>query len=1189
MLERDVFGAALLIPDEAARRAYLETVCAGDEALRRRLEILLHAHEGARQFLERSPFKPDDLGVTRVEATAALLSSGESVGSVRDDDDEENSLDFLGPSAQPGSLGRLAHYEVHEVLGRGGFGTVVRAFDEKLHRMVAIKVMARGLAATSPPRKRFLREARAAAAVRHEHVVSIHAVDEQPIPYLVMEYVAGPTLQAKLDRSGPMEVGEVLRIGYQIADGLAAAHRQGLIHRDIKPANILLEGAAERVKITDFGLARAADDASLTQSGTIAGTPMYMAPEQALGETIDQRADLFSLGSVLYVMCTGRPPFRASSTLAVLRRVAEDAPRPILEVISEVPVGLCNLIDRLHAKDPADRFSSAEEVADLLRAQFEAQRSPRNAPLAATPPRPGARAKPAPFDSEFFPSAKRAMGTDGQPQPTGPSLGTLLIWSFVAVLVLAGLFAWDQSRRRAEIALGPATPAPLAVVPPPVPEVATGRLSITVNDLDAEILVTAPGTSIVSPGGTWSHLIELPPGKYRYTARLAGRVVGGGETIILGNETKNVQLFVKAAPEVTTAPGDLGPWGRLVDPLGDVRARRDGDRLIVTLPADAPRDLNPTTDPLKNLNAPRFLRAVEGDFDARVTVFPAPKPSGPDGYAYHFAGLVVWSTERDFLRFGVAANGQADDGKPFLDLEFFRDLKDVEGDMHGDGEGPIHLLAERRGNTLYLKTSPDGREWSVYKACNLMGMPTKVFVGVTAINTTTTAFEPQFTGWALRSIGPAAPDAAAPVATTDPGAWGRFIDLKGGSRVVKDGDRGTILMPANAPRELNPDHGLTTEAPRLVTDVVGDFRFEVTALSFPTPNAAASVRGNGDVYHWFGPVIWADEGNFLRCGVGRSTGIENGFPGHNFASFRNRRTIFHEGAPTYTGAVHFRIERRGDTLFVKQSPDGQHWSPLRTCSLTGMPARLQVGVAAINSGLDTFSPEFVGWRLEPLPTPLPADPTGGPIPTSAFDLGPWGRLVTPVADCQATREGDHLTIALPANVPCDLSPAPDKDLAAPCLLQAVAGDFTTQVQVLPSPRPQRYPEAAPHDQTYHFAGLVVWADQGNLIRFGLNGSTDYEAGRPCLDLQCFRDRQDVTRDIRHTTEGPVYVQAERRGDKLILKSSPDGQAWTAYRTCTLTGLPAKLYVGVTAINAGAGSFAPEFANWSLRADSPPRP
>src|SRR5262249_42852539 len=210
--------------------------------------------------------------------------------------------------------------EVCEVVGRGGTGVVLGARDTKLSRVVAVKVLAATLAASGTARQRFAREARAAAAVRDDHVVAIHAVrDDAPVPYLVMEFVEGCNLEALLRKSGPPGVKEVLRIGFQIACGLAAAHRLGLVHRDVKPANILLENGVQRAKLTDFGLARAADDASLTQSGLIAGTPMYMAPEQAAGEPLDGRADLFSLGSVLYEMCTGRPAFRAPTTVAVIR------------------------------------------------------------------------------------------------------------------------------------------------------------------------------------------------------------------------------------------------------------------------------------------------------------------------------------------------------------------------------------------------------------------------------------------------------------------------------------------------------------------------------------------------------------------------------------------------------------------------------------------------------------------------------------------------------------------------------------------------------------------------------------------------------------------------------------------------------------------------------------------------------
>ncbi len=278
-------------------------------------------------------------------------------------------LGFLQPSVRPDSLGRLGHYEILQVLGHGGFGIVLRAFDDTLHRVVAIKVLAPQMAATSPARKRFLREAQAAAQVRHENVVQIYAVEEQPLPFLAMEFIPGETLQARLDRRGPFDAAEVAALGRQMADGLAAAHAAGLIHRDVKPANVLIEDRPRpKVKLTDFGLARAADDASLTRSGAVLGTPLYMSPEQAGGHKLDHRSDLFSLGSVLYAITTGRPPFRAESTLGILRRVAEDSPRPIPEVIPEAPPWLCRMIDRLMAKDPNDRFQSAAEVSAALEA-----------------------------------------------------------------------------------------------------------------------------------------------------------------------------------------------------------------------------------------------------------------------------------------------------------------------------------------------------------------------------------------------------------------------------------------------------------------------------------------------------------------------------------------------------------------------------------------------------------------------------------------------------------------------------------------------------------------------------------------------------------------------------------------------------------------------------------------------------
>lgn len=280
---------------------------------------------------------------------------------------DEPSLAFLAPSDDPEHLGRLGPYEVTSIIGRGGMSIVLKAFDPGLSRVVAIKVLAPQLATSAAARRRFAREARAAAAVSHDHVVPIHAVDSaNGFPYLVMPFLPGRSLQDRLDRDGPLEVEEILRIGMQTAAGLAAAHQQGLVHRDIKPANILLEHGVERVKITDFGLARAIDDASATQSGVVAGTPQYMAPEQTRGGSIDHRADLFSLGSVMYAMATGHSPFRAETTMAVLRRVSDVQPRPIQDINPQIPEWLAAIVAKLHEKEPEDRFQTAAEVADLL-------------------------------------------------------------------------------------------------------------------------------------------------------------------------------------------------------------------------------------------------------------------------------------------------------------------------------------------------------------------------------------------------------------------------------------------------------------------------------------------------------------------------------------------------------------------------------------------------------------------------------------------------------------------------------------------------------------------------------------------------------------------------------------------------------------------------------------------------------
>ena len=283
------------------------------------------------------------------------------VGGNRIQDRLENDSAFSAGS-------RIHQYEVIEEIGKGAMGIVLKAFDPGLSRHVAIKLLAPHLARSETAQKRFALEARFAAALRHEHVVAIYAVSElDGTPFLVMEYVHGSSLGDLIDEGRAFSIGEIARIGRQTALGLAAAHEARLIHRDIKPANILLEEGTLHVRVADFGLACAIDEEfHLSQQGLLLGTPNYMSPEQVDGNPLTSAADLFSLGSVLYTMCTGQLPFRAETLSGLLHAVAWKHPTPIQVLNPNIPIGLVRVIEKLHAKDPADRPPCASKVAEWL-------------------------------------------------------------------------------------------------------------------------------------------------------------------------------------------------------------------------------------------------------------------------------------------------------------------------------------------------------------------------------------------------------------------------------------------------------------------------------------------------------------------------------------------------------------------------------------------------------------------------------------------------------------------------------------------------------------------------------------------------------------------------------------------------------------------------------------------------------
>jgi serine/threonine protein kinase len=277
---------------------------------------------------------------------------------------------LLSPPERPDELGRLGGYRVLKLLGQGGMGAVYLAEDPQLERLVALKVMRPELAANPDSRQRFLREARATAKLKDDHVVAIYQVGEHKgLPFLAMEYLRGESLEQWLARGKKLTVGQLLRVARDITRGLAAAHAKGLIHRDIKPANLWLEAPHGRVKILDFGLARGnKDDMQITQTGTILGTPAYMSPEQGRGEPADARSDLFSFGCVLYRLCTGRLPFNGPTVMAILGNLASKNPTLVTEVNPRIPSELAELAMRLLSKPRDERPASAQAVLQELQA-----------------------------------------------------------------------------------------------------------------------------------------------------------------------------------------------------------------------------------------------------------------------------------------------------------------------------------------------------------------------------------------------------------------------------------------------------------------------------------------------------------------------------------------------------------------------------------------------------------------------------------------------------------------------------------------------------------------------------------------------------------------------------------------------------------------------------------------------------
>jgi len=276
----------------------------------------------------------------------------------------------------PGTILR-ERYRLDNEIGRGGMGTVFRATDLELQREVAVKVLA-ATTQNSEARERLLREARAAAALNHPHIVTIHDVGEvDGLPFLVMELVSGP----RLSQARPTEFTRVVAIAVQICDALEHAHNNQIVHRDLKPDNVLLAGTSDAgsVKLADLGLALPAYAARISRAGIIVGTAAYMAPEQALGQTVDGRADLYALGVLLYELTTGRVPFHGDDPLTIVSQHVHAPVVPPRVLRSDIPPVLETIIVRLLAKDPAQRFNSAAETRAALLESLKSESAPAEA------------------------------------------------------------------------------------------------------------------------------------------------------------------------------------------------------------------------------------------------------------------------------------------------------------------------------------------------------------------------------------------------------------------------------------------------------------------------------------------------------------------------------------------------------------------------------------------------------------------------------------------------------------------------------------------------------------------------------------------------------------------------------------------------------------------------------------------
>jgi serine/threonine protein kinase/regulation of enolase protein 1 (concanavalin A-like superfamily) len=708
-------------------------------------------------------------------------------------------FDFLSSPRAAGELGWLAHYRVLRLLGEGGMGVVFRAEDSLLSRPVALKVIRPEIADTPGIAQWFTREARATAAIKHDHVVTIYQVgQENGIPFLAMEYLKGMSLDGWLDRGHRPSMELVVRIGREIAAGLSAAHRRSLIHRDIKPANICLEAPAGRVKILDFGMARSErEDVEITGTGAVMGTPAYMSPEQARGEPAGASSDLFSLGCVLYRLCTRRLPFEGDSVTAVLTSISTATPPAPCDLNDRIPESLSVLIMRLLHKMPEARPVSADAVDnELLNIERELLVERQNVESPAAVPPMDVVGPGSGFVSELVAETSPAQPAS-RPRARLGSLGLAAVLTTLVVTALVGfVLAPSRNSGVAIVAAGPTSapadeqgsPAPATIprtqAPRPAqpadgaerpaaqatgshemvsasahPAAEADRLAASVDgnavsspnaptgtDAPRSIAVTKPGPS-------------AEPQVFQREDRLADNNAPSDRKVRDGMPASSVAY--KALAPVGQAREGQGrtasedAWENPVDPDGDCNFELDRSegkiRIIV------PGKTHLLSAEIGQVNAPRILRGIKGDFDLSVqiagTKHPGRRPTTTMYSPYHGAGLVIWQDEENYVRLEIATDLLNGRERPYVNFEYRKEgALAVSSGMRNE-DGSYHLRLKRRGDEVFASFGPDGVRWSSFPPLTVK-FNDRLNVGVTAINSSTKRLTAEFEGFVVLVRGP---------------------------------------------------------------------------------------------------------------------------------------------------------------------------------------------------------------------------------------------------------------------------------------------------------------------------------------------------------------------------------------------------------------------------------------------------